>query len=120
MEPALMMKTSLALLTLTALGGVLMAIPLFGRNANPPSWIVMLHGLLAASALTLLLYAFFTTRLPMLATWALGLFLIAAAGGLLLNLGYHAKSVLLPRGIVIVHAGAAVAGYLCLLMAVLK
>lgn len=120
MEPALMMKTSLVLLTLTALGGVLMAVTRFGRNANPSSAIVMLHGLLAASALTLLLYAYFTTRLPTLATWALGLFLVAAAGGLFMNLGYHAKSVLLPKGIVLIHAGAAVVGYVLLLIAVLR
>src|SRR6185503_6984597 len=52
MEPALMMKTALALLTITALGGVVMAVTRLGRGANPPSWLAMLHGLLAGSALT--------------------------------------------------------------------
>jgi hypothetical protein len=119
MEPALMMKTSLALLTLTALGGVLMAVIRLGRSANPPHWLAMLHGLLAGSALTLLLYAYFTAGLPALAGWALLLFLVAAAGGAFLNIGYHAKALLLPRGIVLVHAGIAVVGYVLLLMAVL-
>lgn len=119
MEPALMLKTALALLSITALGGVLMAFIRLGRNANPPSWLAMLHGLLAASALTLLLYAYFTTGLPALAGWALLLFLAAAAGGGYLNLGYHAKAMPLPKGIVLGHAGIAVAGYVLLLLAVL-
>lgn len=119
MEPALMMKTALALLSVTALGGVVMAVIRLGRNANPPSWLAMLHGLLAASALTLLLYAHFTTGLPALAGWALLLFLAAAAGGGFLNLSYHAKAMPLPKGIMLGHAGIAVAGYALLLLAIL-
>lgn len=119
MEPALMMKTSLVLLTITALGGVLMAVMRFGRDANPPNWLAMLHGLLAASALTLLLYAYFTVGLPTLACWALLLFLGAAAGGGFLNLGYHGKMLPLPKGIILAHGGLAVAGYVLLVVAVL-
>jgi hypothetical protein len=120
MGTALMLKTALALLTLTALGGVLMAVNILGRNLAPPHWLAMLHGLLAASALTLLLYAFFTAGLPTLAAWALLIFVIAAAGGAFLNLSYHVRALALPKGIVIGHAGLAVAGYVLLLMAVLK
>ena len=119
MEGALMMKTSLVLLTITALGGVVMAIIRFGSNANPPSWLAMLHGLLAGSALTLLLYAYFTTGLPALACWALLIFLIAAVGGAFLNLGHHAKALPLPKAIVLVHGVAAVVGYVLLLLAVM-
>jgi hypothetical protein len=118
MEPALMMKTALALLTITALGGVVMAVIRLGRGPNPPSWLAMLHGLLAGAALTLLLYAYFTVGLPALAGWALLLFLGAALGGVYLNLGYHAKAVLLPKAVVVVHAVIAVVGYVLLLMAV--
>ncbi len=118
MEPALMMKTALALLSVTALGGVLMAFIRLGRHVNPPSWLAMLHGLLAASALTLLLYAYFTTGLPALAGWALLLFLAAAAGGGFLNLAYHAKAIPLPKGIMLGHAGIAVVGYALLVVAV--
>jgi len=119
MEPALMMKTSLALMTVTALGGVVMAFVRLGRSANPPSWLAMVHGLLAASALALLLYALFTVGLPALASWALLLFLIAAGGGAILNLGYHLRGALLPKSIVLVHAAIAVVAYVMLLMAVL-
>ena len=119
MEPALMIKTSLVLLTITALGGVAMAVIRLGRSVNPPSWLAMVHGLLAGAGLTLLLYAYFTVGLPTMACWALLLFLAAAAGGVLLNLGYHLKGALLPKSIVVVHAGVAVVAYLLLLVAVL-
>ena len=119
MEPALMMKTSLALLTVTALGGLSMAVIRFARDANPPSWLAMLHGLLAGAALTLLLYAYFTVGLPALACWALLLFLAAAAGGAFLNLNFHWKMQPLPKPIVLVHAGVAVLGYGLLAVAVL-
>lgn len=119
MGSALMMKTALALLTIAALGGVAMAVQILGRKAAPPHWLAMLHGLLAGAALTLLLYAYFTAGLPALASWALLLFLVAAAGGVFLNLGYHTKAMPMPRGIVVVHAIVAVAGYALLLMAVL-
>jgi hypothetical protein len=119
MEAAVMTKTALVLLTLTALGGVLMAVIRLGRGANPPSWLAMGHGLLAGSALTLLLYAYFTLGLSPLAGWALLLFVVAALGGAYLNLGFHTKAVLLPKSIVVVHAVVAVLGYVLLWMAVL-
>jgi len=119
MEPALMMKTSLVLFTLTAVGGLVMALVRLGRGNNPPSWLAMAHGLLAGSGLTLLLYTYFTVGLPALACWALLLFLIAAAGGVLLNLGYHLKGALMPKGIVLVHAALAIVAYGLLLVATL-
>lgn len=119
MEPLLMMKTSLALLTVTALGGLTMAIIRIGRDVNPPSWLAMLHGLLAGAALTLLLYAHFTVGLPALAGWALLVFLLAAAGGAYLNLSFHAKMLPVPKDILLGHAGVAVVGYGLLLAAVL-
>ena len=70
MEAALVLKTSLVLLSITALGGLVMAVTRFGRDANPPSWLAMLHGLLAASALSLLLYSYFAVGRPLLACWA--------------------------------------------------
>ena len=110
MELAPMMKTSLALLSITALGGVLMVGIRFSRNSNPPSWLAMLHGLLAGAALTLLLYAYFTVGLSAFACWALLLLLVAAAVGAFLNLSYHAELLPLPKGIVLSHGGLAVAG----------
>jgi hypothetical protein len=118
MEPVLMMKTALALLTLAALGGLAMAGIRLTKNVNPPHAFAMGHGLLAGAALTLLLYAYFTVGMPTLACWALLLFLVAAAGGAFMNLGYHMKGVLLPKGFVMGHGLLAVVGYVLLAWAV--
>jgi hypothetical protein len=118
-EPVLAMKASMALLTIAAIGGAAMAFIRFSRNVNPPSWLAMLHGLLAASALTLLLYSYFTVGLPVTACWALLLFLVAAAGGAYLNLGFHVKGLAVPKGIVLAHGATAVGGYVLLVMAVM-
>ncbi len=69
MDTTTMMKTATILLALTAAGGLLMAIIRFGGADRPPSWIAMLHGLLAGAGLTLLLYAGLTSGIPGLA-WA--------------------------------------------------
>jgi hypothetical protein len=117
MEPVLIMKTASVLLAIAALGGLTMAGIRFAGKPQPPSWLAMLHGLLAAAALTLLLYAYFTVGLPALACWALLLFLVAGAGGAFLNLNYHSKMLPLPMGVIVGHAGVAVAGFALLLVA---
>lgn len=120
MEPTLMLRTSVALLTITALGGLVLAWARFGQKRQPPTWLAMLHGFLAAAAVTLLAYAAFTVGVPTLAWIGLLLFALAAAGGVVLNLGYHWKQVELPAGLVAGHAVAAVAGYLALLVVVFR
>jgi hypothetical protein len=89
----------------------------FASKPHPPSWLAMVHGFLAAAALTLLVYAAATTSLPGLATLAIILFLVAAAGGVLLNLRFHLNDIPLPKWLVLVHGGIAVIGFICLLMA---
>ena len=110
-----MLQTATILLAITALGGLLMAIIRFTTRNNPPAWLAMLHGLLAASGLTLLVYAICTQAVPPLATGALVLFLVAAGGGAVMSLAYKWRQVLLPAWLVVVHAGAAVValGLLC-------
>lgn len=117
MEPFLILKTASVLLAIAALGGLTMAGIRFGGKPQPPTWLAMLHGFLSAAALTLLLYAYFTVGLPALASWALLLFLFAAAGGAFLNLNYHWKMLPLPKGIIVGHALIAVAGFALLLAA---
>jgi hypothetical protein len=117
MEPVLIMKTASVLLAIAALGGLTMAGIRFAGKPQPPIWLAMLHGFLAAAAVTLLLYAYFTVGLPALACWALLLFLIAAAGGAFLNLNYHWKMLPLPKGLIVGHAGVAVVGFALLLTA---
>jgi hypothetical protein len=117
MEPVLIMKTACVLLALSAVGGLVMAGIRFGGKPLPPTWLAMLHGFLSAAAVTLLLYAYLTVGLPALASWALLLFLIAAAGGTYLNLNFHWKMQPLPKAIIVGHAGLAVLGFALLLAA---
>src|SRR6185437_8842679 len=117
MEPGSILKTATVLLALGALGGLLMAGMRFAGRPHPPAWLAMLHGVLAAAAITLLLYAAATVGLPSLALIALVLFLIAAAGGAVLNLGYHWKMIALPKWLIVVHAGIAVIGFAFLVVA---
>jgi len=117
MEPASVLITSTVLLALAAAGGLVMAGIRFIGDRPPPASLAMLHGFLAAAAVTLLLYAAATVGLPRMALVALALFLAAAVGGAILNLNYHWRQLPLPRWLVIVHAIAAVAGFALLLVA---
>lgn len=113
-----MLQTSLLLFLLAALGGLVMAGIRFAGKRNPPAWLAMGHGLLAAAGLTLLAYAVFTDSVPTLATVALVLFVVAAAGGAVMNLVYKWHDRLLPAWLVTVHALLAVAAFLSLAGAV--
>ncbi len=117
MEPASILLTSTVLLALAAAGGLVMAGIRFVGDRSPPAALAMLHGFLAAAAVTLLLYAAATVGLPRMALLALALFLAAAGGGAILNLNYHWKQLPLPKWLVVVHASAAVAGFALLLAA---
>ena len=108
------MKTACILLAVAALGGLTMAGIRFAGKPQPPVWLAMLHGFLAAAAVTLLLYAYATVGLPELASWALLLFLLAAAGGAFLNLNFHWKMLPLPMGLIAGHASVAVVGFVLL------
>ena len=89
----------------------------FGGKPHPPSWLAMVHGLLAGAGLTLLAYAYFVSSVPTFAALALLLFVIAALGGVVLNLGYHLKDMPLPIWLVVAHAAAAVVAFLLLALA---
>jgi uncharacterized membrane protein HdeD (DUF308 family) len=117
MEPMLSMRTAAALLALTALGGILMAGIRFTGKPHPPTWLAMLHGFIAGAAVTLLIYDYFTVGLPALAQIGLLLFLLAAAGGMVMNLNYHWNRLPLPKWLMAVHALIAVIGFVLLLIA---
>ncbi len=120
MESILFVRTAAVLLAITAVGGLTMAAIRFAGDKQPPAWLAMLHGLLAAAAVTLLIFAAATIGLSNLAMAALILFLIAAAGGAYLNLNYQWKQVLLPKGLVVAHALVAVVGFVLLLIVALR
>jgi hypothetical protein len=112
-----MLQTATILLAITAFGGLLMAVIRFTTKYNPPAWLAMLHGLLAASGLTLLAYASCTQPVPAMATLALVLFLLAAAGGAVMSLAYKWRQRLLPAWLVVAHAITAATAFVLLLMA---
>ena len=117
MDPIQMLRTSSVLLALAAVGGLWMAAIRFGGKPNPPAWLAMAHGFLAAAGLTLLAYAWWTTVVAASVAWSLLLFLVAAAGGVALNLAYHLKGVPLPKWLVLVHAAIAVVAFVLLAIA---
>jgi hypothetical protein len=111
MEPLLMLQTATALFAIAALGGVLMAGIRLGAKRNPPIWLAMLHGLLGGAGLTLLAYAVCMADVSRNAGIALALLLLAAIGGIAMNLGYHWKQQPLPVGLLVGHAALAVIGF---------
>lgn len=118
MESMMMLKVSATLFAIAALGGLTMAVIRLGRGFNPPTWLAMLHGILAAAGLTLLAYAAFVVGVPALAWYALVLFAIAAIGGAVMNLGYHWHNQPIPAGLLMAHAALAVVGFVLLLLAI--
>jgi hypothetical protein len=117
MDPTTMLRTAAFLFVLTALGGLLMAAIRFFGKRNPPAWVTMVHGLFAAAGVTLLAYAAATASVPRMAIVALALFLLAAAGGVVLNLYYEWNRKLLPAPLVIGHAAVAILAFVLLLVA---
>lgn len=107
----------IVLFAIAAAGGLAMAGIRVFANRNPPAWLAMLHGLLASAGLTLLLFAAFTIGIPQYAWWALILLIVAAAGGLILNLGYQEKDKPLPKSVMYIHALIAVIGLILLIVA---
>lgn len=108
--------TAIGLFAIAAAGGLAMAGVRATGERNPPAWLAMLHGLLAAAGLTLLLFAAFTLGLPKAALWGTILLILAALGGLYLNLGFQEKRELLPKPVMYVHALIAVIGFVLLIV----
>jgi hypothetical protein len=120
MDAKNMICTAVALFALAAVGGLVMAAIRFGGNRNPPAWLAFGHGLLAASGLTLAAYAALTAGVSSLANIGIVLLVVAAAGGAILNLGYHWKQVPIPKGLTIGHILLAVSGFVLLALDCLK
>ena len=112
MEGLRLLQTASVLLLLTASGGLLMAVRRLGQKLNPPDWLAMAHGFLAAAAFTLLAYAMVTRGLDAAATFGFILLVIAAIGGVVMNLAYHLAGKLIPSWLLHVHIGLGAIGTL--------
>jgi hypothetical protein len=120
MEPLRILQTASVLLAIAALGGLAMAGIRLSGKPHPPTWLAMLHGFLAAAAVTLLIYGWATVGLPGVAMAGTALFAVAAVGGAAMNLGYHWRRLPLPLGLMIGHAVLAIVGYVLLLLATFR
>jgi len=119
MEPNSSLQAATVLLGVGAAGGLVMAGIRLKSADRPPSWLAMLHGVLAAAALTLLAYAAYTVGIPPLAKYAFVVLVLAALGGAAINLMYHSKMLPLPIPLVIGHALVAAVGFVLLLVCVM-
>ena len=110
------MTIAVVLFALAALGGIAMATIRFRGKPYPPMGIALAHGIAAAAGLIALIMA---AQKPgeSLATGALVVFLVAAAGGVVLFFR-HLRKLALPIWLVLVHAVVAVAAFVTLLVSV--
>ncbi|MDN5205362.1 hypothetical protein QQ008_28515 [Fulvivirgaceae bacterium BMA10] len=108
-----MITISVILFALAAVFGLVILLKIL-KGQETPKPAVFIHGALAAIALVLLLI--FTLNNPTNApTLSLVLFIVAALGGFVL-FAIDLKTKNPPRGLALIHAGAAVVGFLLLLL----
>lgn len=119
MDAFSMMKAAAVLLALAAVGGLTMAVLRFKGADRPPTPLLMGHGVLAAAALTLLIYAAAAAGLPGLGSASLAVLVVVALVGAALNLLYHSKMLAIPKGPIVIHGVVAVVGFVLLLMALM-
>jgi hypothetical protein len=112
------MQTAAIVLTLAALGGLILAGIRLGGAPWPPLWLALGHGAVAALGVGLLIYAAVSPGIPGLAQVALGIFILAALGGAVLLLGFHLRSKALPIPFVLGHGLIAATGLVLLLLSV--
>jgi hypothetical protein len=105
-------------LGLAALGGLAMAGIRLTGAPRPPTWLALGHGAIALTGLGLLIYTAATSGIPELAQVALGIFMLAALGGLVMFLGFHLKNKPLPILFVVGHGLIALTGLALLLISI--
>src|SRR4051812_26009629 len=106
-----MLIYALIVFGVAALGGLVLANSVL-RGRFAPWAISLLHAVLGATGLVLLAVAV-TNGAANPAKIALGLLLVAALGGFFLA-SFHMRRLLPPKGVVFLHAGLAVAGFVTL------
>lgn len=105
-----MLQTATLLLLLAAIGGIAMAAVRLRRKVNPPSWLAMAHGFLAAAAFTLIVYAALQDEVPASAATGIVILLVGSAGGIAMNLHYHLAGKLIPQWLLMLHILLGVVG----------
>lgn len=113
------MITAAILFGLAAIGGMALAGQRLSGQPLPPTWLAIVHGLVAATGLVVLIVAVSGTGASPWAAYALVGFVVAALGGFALFLGFHLRGKALPIPMVVIHGGVAVVSFVLLVLAIM-
>ena len=116
MNVQLVLKAATWLLSLAFLSGLALAVRHFASSSRPVPWLGKLHGFCVAGALSLLVFAWASAGLSSAGAYGLLALVVAAAGGLLLSLGYRSRQKMLPDGLVFAHMCVAFIGFLIIFL----
>lgn len=108
-----MLFSSVILFAVAALGGLVLGV-LGLRQRDLPMWLSLIHGAVAAAGLITLILVVLQGNAGLLLIISLILFLIAALGGFVL-FSYHLRRKAHPKGLIVIHALAAVIAFVLLL-----
>src|SRR4051812_29440447 len=109
-----MLVVSVILFAVAALGGLVLGV-LGLRQKDLPMLLSLIHGVVAAAGLITLILAVVQGNVGTLPIVALVLFIIAALGGFVL-FSYHLRKKPHPKGLIVIHALAAVVAFVLLLI----
>jgi hypothetical protein len=104
------MQLAAILLSLAALGGVAMVVIRLRGAPLPPIGLATGHGTIAAIGVIVLAYNAYDPGIPQRAQIALGIFVLAALGGVTLFTMFHLKGRPLPIPLMLGHGLLALAG----------
>ncbi len=108
-----MLNYALVAFGIAAAGGLVLAASVL-RNKLAPWALSVVHALLGATGLVLLIAILLHGSAPQRVLVAFVVLLVAALGGFFLA-SFHLRRKIPPKAVVVIHAGAAVAGFLILL-----
>ncbi len=112
------MQAAVIVLLIAAIGGLTLAVIRLRGAPWPPLWMAIGHGVVAATGVGILVYQALTQEIPTLAQVSLGIFILAALGGLVLFLGFHMQRKPLPVPFVIGHGLIAATAFVLLVLGV--
>ena len=116
MDVQLIFKVATWLLSLAFLSGLVLAGRHFVTGSRPLPWLGKLHGFSVSGAISLLIFAWVNVGLGSAGSYGLLALLVAAAGGLLMTLGFRFRQKPLPDGLVFAHMCVAFVGFLIIFL----
>ena len=114
-----MWRAAVALLSVALASGLVMAFYRFGTDSESPPWLAKLHGYAAIAALALLLVSWTLAQPSRAGIFGILTLVLAAVGGVVLNLVFHWRHKPLPEGLVFAHLSVAFVGSLVVFVSML-